>query len=265
MSVESIYRWGGPKPTAGEGIGLVPLEYCDLTDAAIVVADSWLVTDGTALGIGLHRARFLEGVPAEVPDAERFFDAALTLIPRDGVWFPRVELQKRNGGFQFVFRLRSAPELISGVAVATWSGPDPRTQPDIKGPDLEAMTRVATSVQSVGAREAIILTPEGYVVEGSRTGLLWWRGDILCGPPADFARVASVTVRSILTLAAALGVETYEEAVTPAELDGTELWAANALHGIRIVTSWHDGPALAELPKRVAKWRARMDALRRPL
>jgi branched-subunit amino acid aminotransferase/4-amino-4-deoxychorismate lyase len=262
MSVASIYRWHGGQ--------LVGLDYCDPADTAIVVADSWLVTEGSTLAIGLHRARFLAGVPTEAAsagaqDAEAFFAASLALIPRDGDWFPRVELQRRGDGYLFVFHLRSAPELASSVAVASWAGADPRTTPAIKGPDLEALTRVATSVQSVGAREAIILTPEGYVVEGSRTGLLWWRGDILCGPPAEFARVASVSVRSILTLAAALGVETYEEAVTPAELDGTELWAANALHGIRIVTNWHDGPSVAELPGRLSAWRARMDALRRPI
>jgi hypothetical protein len=53
--------------------------------------------------------------------------------------------------------------------------------------------------------------------------------------------------------------------VTPAELDGTELWALSALHGIRIVTSWVDGPQLAEQPGRLATWRTRLDALRKPL
>ena len=66
-------------------------------------------------------------------------------------------------------------------------------------------------------------------------------------------------------VAAALGLDTHEEAVTPAELDGTELWALSALHGIRIATSWVDGPSLAEQPGRLATWRARLDALRRPI
>jgi branched-subunit amino acid aminotransferase/4-amino-4-deoxychorismate lyase len=127
------------------------------------------------------------------------------------------------------------------------------------------MTRIRTTVQIEGAAEAIILTDDGYVVEDSHSGLLWWRGDILCGPPATFDRVDSVTVRSVLALAAALGVETYEEAVTPPEIADTELWSLNALHGIRIVTRWIDGPSLAQLPGRLALWRARMDALRKPL
>jgi branched-subunit amino acid aminotransferase/4-amino-4-deoxychorismate lyase len=103
------------------------------------------------------------------------------------------------------------------------------------------------------------------VVETSQSGLLWWRGDILCAPPADFARVDSVTARTLLTLAAALGVETWEEAMTPGELADTEVWALNALHGIRLVTKWIDGPSVAQLPGRLALWRARMDALRKPI
>jgi branched-subunit amino acid aminotransferase/4-amino-4-deoxychorismate lyase len=132
------------------------------------------------------------------------------------------------------------------------------------------MLSIRTKVQQRGAEEAVILNADGYVVEGAYSALLWWRGDILCGPPRDavapdFARVASVTAASVLTLAAALGVETYEEAVTPAELDGTEVWALSALHGPRIVTGWVDGPSTAELPGRLATWRARLEKLRKPI
>jgi branched-subunit amino acid aminotransferase/4-amino-4-deoxychorismate lyase len=239
-----------------------------MTDTAIEVADSWFVTEGTALALGLHRARFLGSMAKDArlaTGADAFWEAAVALIPREGDWFPRVELQRRPGAVQLVFRLRSAPERSNHLAVASWDGADPRTAPRTKGPDLAAMLRIRTAVQPLGAGEAVILTAEGYLVEGAYSGLLWWRGDILCGPPAGFDRVDSVTVRSVLTLATALGVETYEEAVTPPEVDGTELWSLSALHGIRIVTEWIDGPDLAQLPGRLSTWRARLDALRKPI
>jgi branched-subunit amino acid aminotransferase/4-amino-4-deoxychorismate lyase len=260
MSVESIYRWHD-----GE---LVALDYCDMTDTAIEVADSWLVTAGTALALGLHRDRFLSSMSADArasTNADAFWAATVALIPRDGDWFPRVELQRRGDALLLVFRLRDSPERRKNLIEATWLDGDPRTVPSIKGPDLATMTRLRTAVQARGANEALLLTDDGYVVEDSHSGLLWWRGDILCGPPAEFARVDSVTVRSVLALAAALGVETYEEAVTPAEIADTELWSLNALHGIRIVTRWVDGPDLAQLPGRLAIWRARLDALRKPI
>lgn len=250
MSVESIYRWR-------DG-ALKALDYCDMTDSRIVAADSWLVTDGRALALGLHRDRFL----SNAPDGEEFWDAAIAAIPAEGEWFPRVEFHDPP---RSVFRLRSAPERARSAVLATWTGPDPRTEPTVKGPDLAAMLRIRTAVQAQGADEAVILTDDGYVVEGAYSALLWWRGEILCGPPGAFDRVDSVTARSVLTLARALGVDTHEEAVTPAELDGTELWALSALHGIRIVTRWVDGPELAEKPGRLAQWRARLDALRRDI
>jgi branched-subunit amino acid aminotransferase/4-amino-4-deoxychorismate lyase len=259
MSESRIYRWH-----AGE---LVALDYCDMTDTSIEVADSWLIVNGAVLGLGLHRARFLESMPPETREstnADDFWDAAMRLLPREGDWFPRVELQRRPDSRLLVLRVRSAPQRGANLTVATWPEGDPRTTPAIKGPDLETMTRIRTSVQARGANEAIITTGDGYVVEDSHSGLLWWRGDILCAPSADLPRVDSVTVRTVLTLATALGVETYEEAVTPSELADTELWSLNALHGIRIVTNWIDGPPVAQLPGRLALWRARMDALRKP-
>ena len=251
MSVQSISRWH-------DGV-LEPLEYCDMTDTSIVVADSWRVVDGKVRAIGLHRDRFLDTAG---PDAESFWDASIDAIPRTGDWFPRVE-QHSTG--RLVFRLRSTPETSRSAVLATWGGKDPRTAPAIKGPDLESLLRIRTSVQSQGATEAVITSEDGYVIDGAYSALLWWRGEILCGPPSEFERVNSVTSRSVLTLATALGLDTHEEAVTPTELDGTELWVLSALHGIRIATGWVDGPQLAEKPGRLAAWQGRLDALRRAL
>ena len=105
----------------------------------------------------------------------------------------------------------------------------------------------------------------GFVAEGAFSALLWWRGDVLCSPAPELERVDSVTARSVITLATALGVDVYSEAVAPDDLDGLEVWALSALHGIRIVTGWIDGPALAEEPRRLATWRSRLDRLRKPL
>jgi branched-subunit amino acid aminotransferase/4-amino-4-deoxychorismate lyase len=149
--------------------------------------------------------------------------------------------------------------------LASHQGTDPRTEPWIKGPDLEAMTRLRTNAQLRGADEAVILSLDGLVAEGSTTCLAWWTGDALCVPSIELARIDSVTLRSVLALATATGVDVLHDAVAPDHLDGLEVWALNALHGIRIVTRWVDGPAPAEQPGRLDRWRARLDALRKPL
>lgn len=255
MSVTSIYRW--------HDAVLQPLEYCDMSDTTVVAADSWLVDEGKALALDLHRERFLESV-ADTSDARAFWDAALGLIPAEGAWFPRVELQLRGDGLMFVFRLRTAPELTKSLRLATNDG-DPRRSPLVKGPDTDVLLAARTRAQQRGADDAVILSPDGYVVEAAHAALLWWRGDALCAPSPELERVDSVTARSMLALATALGTDIYYESVTPGDLDGLELWALNALHGIRIVTAWIDGPSPAEEPGRLGLWRTRLERLRRPL
>lgn len=270
MSTAALYRWNGD--------ALLELDYCDPAEETLDVADSFLVSDGTAFGLSMHRDRFMaasqiQGVQLDgySPDAAAaFWDAAIRTVPSTGQWFPRLELRSRNGAARFVLRHRSAPELSRTVRLVSHSGPDPRRTPAIKGPDLDALLSARVSAQERGADDIVLLTADGYVLDGGTSALMWWRGDILCGPPngdddAAFTRVDSVTAKSLFALASALGVETHRERVTPAELDGTELWALNALHGIRIVTRWVDGPQLAELPGRIGGWRERRDVLRKPI
>jgi branched-subunit amino acid aminotransferase/4-amino-4-deoxychorismate lyase len=257
MSESSVYRWN-----AGE---LHLLDYCDMADAAIIAADSWLVTEGTVLALDLHRQRFFHAANGLIDDLDRFWSTSIAAIPRTGDWFPRVELQLRGAAPLAVFRLRSAPELSRSVRLASHLGADPRTAPRIKGPDTAALLRIRTEAQASGAGEAVILSPDGFVVEGAYSAIFWWRGDVLCAPSPELDRVASVTARSVIALATALAVETHYESIVPAELDGCEIWAVSALHGIRIVTAWISGPAPAELPGRLSTWRSRLHRLRQPL
>ena len=237
-------------------------------DAAIEVADSWLVDDGRTRALDLHRARFLASIPAPERAALRvdaFWRAALALIPRTGRFFPRVELTAPGGSRRLLFRLRSAPPVSTSVTAITHLGADPRSRPAVKGPDLAALAAVRGWARRSGAEEAVITTADGYVVEGATTGLLWWRGATLCSPLPEFERVDSVTARSTLTLATALGTPIRYEAVRPPDLEGLEVWAVNALHGIRAITAWIDGPRPRPQPHRLATWNSRLDALTQPL
>jgi branched-subunit amino acid aminotransferase/4-amino-4-deoxychorismate lyase len=260
MSAATTYRWR-------DG-ALEPRDHCDIAPAVIEAADSWLVTDGQALALDVHRSRFFTAIPRgrfRQLDPAAFWDAAIAAIPRDGDWFPRVELRSRLRGPELLFRLREAPVRHRSITLATFHGRDPRRSPRVKGPDLEAMLRLRTEAQSGGADEAVLLSPEGWVAEGSTTCLAWWRGDALAIPDPEISRIDSVTLRTALVIATALDIDVLHEEVRPEDLEGLEVWALNALHGIRIVTRWIDGPATAELPGRRDQWQRRLDALRRPL
>jgi len=244
---------------------LVPAEVCEAGEVRVLAADSWLVLDGAVLAIDLHRKRFLEAVGSSAPAAAAFWNASISSLPPHGELFPRVDLRSFGDRVEFQLRVRPAPERASSVVVATHHGPDPRREPTRKGPDLESMLRIRTEAQHRGAGEAVLVSPEGYVIEGAYSSMAWWRGDVLCVPADDLERVDSVTARTVQTLATALQIDVVEEHTTASELDGLEVWSMSALHGIRIVTSWVDGPDLAERPGRLGVWRRRLDALRRPL
>lgn len=260
MSSARLFEWTGG--------ALEHVEHCDPAEEVLEAADSWFVSDGGALALDLHRARFADAVAArgfESLDVSAFWEAAVGAIPPEGEWFPRVELVSRRGRGVLRFRDRAAPERSRSVTLVTHEGPDPRRSPRLKGPDLPALVRIRTAAQARGADEAVILNPEGFLVEGTTSSLVWWVDDELCVVDHELPRVASVTERSLIALALALGVTVSEQRVRPADLSGRELWVLGALHGPRIVTSWIDGPDTAELPARFRLWRDRLDALRKPI
>jgi branched-subunit amino acid aminotransferase/4-amino-4-deoxychorismate lyase len=240
---------------------------CELVETELLAADSFLVRDGRVLALGLHRGRFLETAREQgFPDRrelDAFWEAGTASLPSEGAWFPRFELVRVRDALRLRFRLRTAPPLTSTLVVAT-AETDPRRVPHLKGPDIDRLTALRQQVQRHGAQEAVILDG-GRVSDGATTALLWWRGETLFAPPLSLPRVDSVAARTVRGIAAALGVPVEEEAVRPAELDGAVLWAVNALHGIRAVTAWVDGPALALDPARTDAWRARFAALARPV
>jgi branched-subunit amino acid aminotransferase/4-amino-4-deoxychorismate lyase len=235
----------------------------------VLVADSWLVTDGGVRALQLHRDRFLGGVAArtgiDADSAERFWNAAVAELPRTGDWFPRVDALKSGVDTTLALRLRPAPPLGASVRVASLGDGDPRTVASVKGPDIARLGALKSEAARDDIDEPIIVSATGHIVDGVTSAVLWWRGDRLFAPSASLRRVDSVTAKSIRLLATATATETGEEFSTPADLAGCEVWVVNALHGIRVVTSWRDGPRLGRNPRRAAVWQRRLDALVRPL
>ncbi len=270
MSSARLFRWSGHT--------LVEVDEGDPADDAIAAGDSLLVSNGLAFALGLHRERFadavntvnMEGGTHEARDVEAFWHAAFAMIPPHGNWFPRLELRSTANESHLAYRHRLAPELTNSVTLLTHVGSDPRQVPSVKGPDIESLSVMRHTARQRGADDVVFVTSEGHVIDGAAHALVWWRGDTLCAPPSEaddtvFARVQSITAKSLLGLACALGVQTRAERATPADLDGCEVWALNALHGIRMVTNWAHGPELAERPGRITAWRNRRLALRAPI
>ncbi len=240
----------------------------------LLVADSWFVSAaGVVRAVDAHRQRFLaaiESSPAAsslAPAADEFWGAAVGRLRsyRSGALFPRVEVASIDGRPELRLRVRVAPRPRESTVLATYDGPDPRTVPRVKGPDLEHLIALRATAQENGADELILLDDDGRVVDGSSSAVLWWRGETLVAPASDLARVASVTARSIRLIATATGTRVVEERARPADLGGCEVWVVSALHGISVVDAWIDGPDVVARPSRATTWRRRLEALGRPL
>jgi branched-subunit amino acid aminotransferase/4-amino-4-deoxychorismate lyase len=225
---------------------------------SVQVADSFLVANGTVRGLELHRDRFVSSCSAVGVDAATFWGKQVSRLPSFGRWFPRFEL--RDTG-ELAVQRRPAPTTGGRVRVAVHDGPDPRTAPRVKGPDLELLGELKAAAPH-RADEILLLDADGTVLEAAYSAVAWWEDDVLCFPPGDRPLLPSVTARLLRRIAAAEGVEVAERPVTPAGLqDATESWLVNALHGIRPVHAWDDSP-IDPLPNsHAAVWQSYLESL----
>lgn len=233
-----------------------------------LVADSLLVVDGGAVGWAMHVERFVASVERQGgdPDVAALAAAAVPdAVPRSGAWFPRLDWPRAADGDGPVLLVRPAPTLARRARVRS-ADDDPRSTPDVKGPDLTALGALRERARFEGADEAAIVM-DGAIVDGATSAVVWWRDDVLHVPPADLRRVDSVTVRQVRALAAARGTRVVEERAAPASLPGAEVWIVNALHGVRGVTAWAEPDGTHHelaAPVRADAWHAALERLRRP-
>lgn len=242
---------------AWEHPGFTPI---DEQVSVTLAADSWLVEDGRILALERHGQRFADAVRdsgGDPGDALAATEAAAQLVPGAGRWSPRLDLTPAG----IRLRIRPAPQSTDTVTVAT-AARDPRTLPLRKGPDLAALAVLEREeTDRAGTPVEPIITVDGFVAEGTWSALLWWRGDALCTPDAGIPRLGSVTAAVLAEVARTEGIELRAELARPDDLDGCEIWLANALRGIRSVTRWVGGPRVGDAA-RASGWQSRLDRLR---
>jgi branched-subunit amino acid aminotransferase/4-amino-4-deoxychorismate lyase len=215
------------------------------------------------VGFDRHLARFTSSAEFQglVRPVDDFLAAVTAALPRTGTLFPRIDLTERG---ELELHLRPAPELHDSIVLATASR-DPRVEPSIKGPDIPALNALRSEALQKGAGDAVILDTQSRIADGSTTCFIWFADGGLHVPPAEAIRVNSTTVAAARELATKGGITVTETWATPADLAGVELYALNALHGIRTVTKWIDGPVLSVNEDRLAHWRQQYDLLAQEL
>lgn len=232
----------------------------------VLVADSWLVDHGRVLTPAAHADRFAAGAATHGFSPQTAREALVDFarsVPRAGVWFPRIDLRVDH---TLDTALRPAPER--GGPVRLWTAPvDPRQTPRVKGPDLARLGALRATARLHGADEAVVVdAATGHVCEGAWSALVWWRGETLMVVDEGLPRVSSVTERWLVGRAVELGIEVAPVSAAPTDLAGAEVWTLSALHGVRPVVGWVDGPVVAtpDLTRDglIARWQADLVAAR---
>lgn len=241
---------------------------------ALLVADSFRVRvrDGAAevRGFSRHLERFAHSVGEALAsgvasdrdaDLAAFLADARRRIAAFGEGFPRLELWRDpDGAMRYGCALRPLPELRPTIALASVSVP-PLPGARIKGPNIGAYAALNRDLDA----EALLVGSDGRVREGATTSLVFWRDERdESGHVVDHGeRVASVTEAILLAAAQQrlVGDKPHRARVgalraapaTVAELQRCEVWAVNALHGIRPVTHI-DGTELPRFNAARLRW-----------
>ena len=246
-----------------DGARLEPVTWCSTTPHQVVVADSWRVVEGKSIAFWRHRDRFIQSARAVAPELsdslDAFIEQTLLVIPATGEWFPRWEVVDTRHGHTLQFLHRQAPPRLSEAIVATAES-DPRQSPTRKGPDLERLMALRQSVSHLGANEAIIVSPEGEVVEGAYSSVIAWPAgrNEMWVVGGSLERIPSVTEAAVTDIAKELGISVVERRFRPEDLSGAVVWVVSALHGIRRVSQWVDGPPVADDVPFRDLWQARL-------
>ena len=214
----------------------------------VLAADSFVLDDGDIVGFPRHRERFFAAVvDAGVDDTEAFDDfveRCLLWFPREGRWFPRLDVVTNGDSTWFRYHHRLA-RVASNTAILAVAPADTREVPWRKGPDLERMAALRASVSHL-ADEALILSEDGVVVEGAYSAIVVIDSDAgqFCVTPSKYPRIDSITEQIVSECVRDDHFEVIKRAHTVSELEGKEVWVLSALHGIRVATSIVDGPPL---------------------
>lgn len=211
---------------------------CDVPDGPLDVADSWRHLNGRTNGLAQHLERFAR-FAGQLPAG--FVDALMPLL-RDGELFPRIALSQGL----LLLDVRPAPPPRPTTSLTYAPAPDPRTRPEVKGPNFAAFAAYRSRYQVEGTDDTVIVDRHGSMLETTTGALVMWDGNTLCLP--DGVWLPSVTLHQVVARAERLGIRVERRRLKPELAAANPLWFLNSLHGISPVRELHDGDTVITPP-----------------
>jgi len=134
-----------------------------------------------------------------------------------------VRLQLTDGHAEITTREVKVEPAINVVVAAEVHHPYPH-----KTTQREQFGRALANARRIGANDAVLLTADGIVAEGTAWNLFWWDGGgTLCTPAADVGILSGLGRRRIMEL-----TDVNEERVPVGAIAGRSLFIVNAVRGI---------------------------------
>jgi branched-subunit amino acid aminotransferase/4-amino-4-deoxychorismate lyase len=203
------------------GYGLI--ETMRVRDGHIPFLDRHLARLGRSLGeLGLPKPS--QDVAALVRPFAGTGDAVLRVEVRDG---------------RASVTVRELPQL-GPPAVITAS--EPHQPYPHKTTERDCFTDAGQEADVAEADDALLLTPEGWVAEGTAWTVFWWEGGTLRTPALDLGILPGVGRARVLEVANRAEQDRYRE---PA-LAGKSLFLTNAVRGIVPIASLDGAPVPAD-------------------
>ena len=115
------------------------------------------------------------------------------------------------------------------MTARAWHQPYPH-----KTTDRACFTQAGLEATNARMDDAILVTPEGWVAEGTIWSICWWEMGILCGPPLSLGILPGVGRARLGEVRRHIG----ERKVTRRALTGVSVFLVNAARGIVEVDTW---------------------------
>lgn len=133
-----------------------------------------------------------------------------------------IRLQLTAGHAEITTRDLSTEREISVVVSQEVHQPYPH-----KTTRREQFGRALAGARQLGSSDALLVTADGYVAEGTAWNLFWWDDGRLCTPAADLGILCGIGRRRVMELA-----DVAEMRVPVEALRGRRLFLVNAVRGI---------------------------------
>jgi len=149
-----------------------------------------------------------------------------------------VRVQVTDGHAEIATRDVNAEQSISVVVSDEVHRPYP-----YKVTRREQFGRALAGARRSGAHDAVLVTEQGFVAEGTAWNLFWWDNGSLCTPAVSLGILPGLGRDRVMELSSV-----QEEKVRPEALAGRSLFLVNAVRGI-VEIGWFNGIAVPRDPR----------------